>query len=715
MRSTRVSCHGLVAAKHWYPHLSLLKDTSSIAWHDVRGNHDGFNVPHWSDPSVNPYISASARTKDSLLGQVLNHRHYSVDHTDGTGAVFRTVVFDAVVEPAPTRHFFGRLTTADMDELETLLSREPKPAGTLVMGHYPFNSLVADTTSSGLDFEGLLAKYHVSASVSGHLHRWAKPLSKLYGRHAGGTMELEVADFKYNSAFRLAAWDAGALSFVDTDTSAWPVVLVTSPVDARFDTPWSPAQLQGKTHRIRMVVWSPQPVTYVSVRINGKMVAAYHPTKVAGHVLELRCDPLPFHGDSFTYAYFSEQAHECPAPGPCLAPKTHPDVRVGGSTLHTARATGRRGFPPLKTNPPKHPDSLAAQVCWVEVPDDTLQQVLSARGVPEGPAELSREAASLRGTLPSGAHIIQVQVVDRADNRRLVVQPFTVDGSILEVPYSLSQWFTTKSFRGVLQSVSTALSFVVVYSTLLGALVVEGTLRSGLADGVPGLDMNARQAGPGTRSWWKALLLRVWGPYINLRHNLPWAFWFLLLAGVYLPVGPLMVGPLFNNSTSIMFAWGLLVHAKDAWTLLPNLDEDITEVQVLLLCLAPAVQLASMYAAHHPRRPASLAGQAHVELQQAKAQAIWHQGGPGQPRSVAIVPSHSISPPFSLAGVVLLAPLALAAVVLPAPVLVLHGPWCAAGGIVTVYLPLLVFGAALVLVGTDAKRQLCAVSHGHDD
>lgn len=52
-----------------------------------------------------------------------------------------------------------------------------------------------------------------------------------------GFLELELADWKHNRIFRVAAFDHGLFSFVDVIHDSWPVVLITNPKHALFRIP----------------------------------------------------------------------------------------------------------------------------------------------------------------------------------------------------------------------------------------------------------------------------------------------------------------------------------------------------------------------------------------------------------------------------------------------------------------------------------------------
>jgi len=659
--------------------------TGPIGWHDIRGNHDGFNVPYWQDADSNPYIKLASRVHGLTKEGTLNHRHYAVDHTDAIGRVHRIVTFDAVVEPAPTRHFFGRLTTQDMNELTKLLQQAPKPYATLVMGHYPFNSIISDRSSAGLTFEQLMAKHQVSALLSGHLHQWPSVFKYMRARHEGGTMELEVADFKYNSVYRLCAFDDGVFSFVDSHLGDRPALLITSPADARYGNPWNAPQLgPQRKNRIRFLVYSNKPISFVGVRINRRVLAAYNlGKKEGGDILQLQRSSVPFHGENFNYSYF---AHPDMDAGDVQADEVL-GVSVAGAALHRQSVHAKRGFPDVEVQSPGKTRTTSASVFWVDVPWEVLAEFTRVDASELGstpPPEAEAEGGVLPQHMPKGSHTIQITVLDIKGSRRVTAQPFTMDGSVLNVPFPISQWFMTSSFRDTLSGVTSALSTVVVMVTLIGAALYDKSLgvdpRMVVVPVAAPATVQAQTAGGVT------MAARVWGPYVVLKRMYPKLFWLMLLYGLYAPMGPWMVGPIFDNQFAIMFAWGI-VPLSSGVPRLPHYDGDITLMQVFLIGLAPALQLASMAAIWRARSGA--AGAAVVSY----AERI---------RSpTTLVGSWQVYSPASLPGILLLVVLLLHWAVLCLPAIVIHGVIAAALAPVQTWAPL-----AMAVLGLRAV--LCA-------
>ena len=149
---------------------------------------------------------------------------------------------------------------------------------TFALGHYPTNSIVhGETSTSGKTFPEVLEEGRVVAYFSGHLHRLLSTVAPflgktLYSRLEGGTLELELGDFKYNSDYRIVAVDGDSVSFMDATTLDEIHILITNPKvsvrgfvfrrmcdqlcalqDARF---LSPFEKRGTGDELRALVFS---------------------------------------------------------------------------------------------------------------------------------------------------------------------------------------------------------------------------------------------------------------------------------------------------------------------------------------------------------------------------------------------------------------------------------------------------------------------------
>jgi hypothetical protein len=143
------------------------------------------------------------------------------------------VGIDAVVYPAPTRHFYGRLTDEHIANISKHLTGDANM--TIVFGHYPLNSVVMGAASTpASNFLALLHQHRVVAYLSGHLHQIVVvgvPFMEkaLYGRHPTGLLELELGDFKLAHLYRVGVIDNDMFTFKDFSLGQWPIAVVASP------------------------------------------------------------------------------------------------------------------------------------------------------------------------------------------------------------------------------------------------------------------------------------------------------------------------------------------------------------------------------------------------------------------------------------------------------------------------------------------------------
>ena len=151
------------------------------------------------------------------------------------------------------------------------------------------------------------------AYLSGHLHTLGGLAPRLYALHRSGTPELELADWKENRAWRLAAIDNGLLSFTDLRHGDWPAVLVTNPKPAAMVAPGVENLRRVLASRaVRVLVFSPLAVTEVAVRVDredwracavaeeGVYTVDWEPAELAGspHTLTVRVDMLDDFGET---------------------------------------------------------------------------------------------------------------------------------------------------------------------------------------------------------------------------------------------------------------------------------------------------------------------------------------------------------------------------------------------------------------------------------
>ena len=234
----------------------------NVTWLDIRGNHDNLDVISRNSTS-NMFSAFSVQGRKGNL-------HSYVHQYNGSQKI-NFVGIDATWEVGMTFpfNFNGYLDEQEQQILEGFKTRLSDSGSLNIMfGHYPTSviyqsSLVRDLLkTSGLVY------------MSGHLHDLMIFKARhLYTFHEDKkALELELADWKHNRAYRLFAIDHGLFSFIDVEFREWPVVLVTFPKDSRFwlrSEEQSMRKLQEK-RQVRVLVFSDAPVFNVTIQIDAQ-------------------------------------------------------------------------------------------------------------------------------------------------------------------------------------------------------------------------------------------------------------------------------------------------------------------------------------------------------------------------------------------------------------------------------------------------------------
>ncbi|KAG0234133.1 Transmembrane protein 62 [Actinomortierella wolfii] len=264
----------------------VLKKRNGTFWHDLRGNHDCFNVPDWnSDQNMYAMMSAT-RTPGFMFDVKTEYGKYGF------------IGIDSCPKPGPARpyNFFGLFETPDMDHLAKRLSLSQGNNHTFVFSHYPVTTTVFGQTSKGESFADLSKSF--SVYMCGHLHKlkWGMG-DALQSYQPSHFLELEVGDMKQNGIYRIMAVDHDMISFADINMplttippalnpgplepiddesdsdepnehgrkrpklgprlASNPVVLVTNPKDSRYMIPHhEPVGRIAKSTHIRFLAWT---------------------------------------------------------------------------------------------------------------------------------------------------------------------------------------------------------------------------------------------------------------------------------------------------------------------------------------------------------------------------------------------------------------------------------------------------------------------------
>ncbi|KAJ7344782.1 hypothetical protein JRQ81_000732 [Phrynocephalus forsythii] len=242
----------------WQTYQSILKRSKVMEktkWIDIKGNHDTFNIP--SLQSVrNYYRKYSAWQKDGSF-------HYI--HTTPFGR-YSFICVDATLSPGLKRpyNFFGILNKSKMQELSSLATESRDSNHTVWFGHYPTSAIISP--SPGIR----VAMRSATAYLCGHFHTLGGLMPVLHTRHHHGTLELELGDWMDNRKYRLLAFDHDLFSFTDLTFDEWPVALITNPKPFLYSsTAHEPLQRILHSTHIRILAFSPSPITLVKVTVDG--------------------------------------------------------------------------------------------------------------------------------------------------------------------------------------------------------------------------------------------------------------------------------------------------------------------------------------------------------------------------------------------------------------------------------------------------------------
>ncbi|XP_076619314.1 transmembrane protein 62 isoform X2 [Colletes latitarsis] len=251
--------------EEWEHYKRILDDTEvtkKTLWLDVRGNHDNFNVV--SLESKNNYYS-----NYSIQGKK-HPRSYM--YTINTGSELYTfIAIDACLKPGPRRpfNFVGVLDEQEIKSIHGLVNKSQENNADFIIwfGHYPTSCILSQ---ANIGVRNLIGRHKESmVYLCGHYHMLGGAVPNMYTLQQIGFLELELADWKDNRMYRLAAIDHGQFSFIDVKHEEWPVVLITNPKHALYMMPRKENLMSiVKSTHIRVLAFSTVSIKDVQVQLD---------------------------------------------------------------------------------------------------------------------------------------------------------------------------------------------------------------------------------------------------------------------------------------------------------------------------------------------------------------------------------------------------------------------------------------------------------------
>ncbi|XP_011883013.1 PREDICTED: transmembrane protein 62-like [Vollenhovia emeryi] len=251
--------------QEWRRYRHIIDETNAskkTLWLDVRGNHDNFDIINF-DSKNNYYTHYSIQGKR-------HPRSYMYNVNAGLETI-SFIAIDACLKPGPKRpfNFIGILDQDEIDRIRQLVnqSKESNAAHAIVFGHYPTSSIISRADTNILSILGNHRENMVY--LCGHYHTFGSMVPNMYALQKSGFLELELADWKHNRMYRLAAIDHGQFSFIDIQHGDWPVALITNPKNVLFMMPQKENldTIVRSTH-VRVLAFSTAPLKTVEVQLD---------------------------------------------------------------------------------------------------------------------------------------------------------------------------------------------------------------------------------------------------------------------------------------------------------------------------------------------------------------------------------------------------------------------------------------------------------------
>ena len=275
--------HGRQVEEEWQFYETVLNEAAVenvTLWSDMRGEHDSFFVfGKGLNHETNQFFfygregsNFGSDADGFLVRRVGSHRVVTIDMAQTPGLSFPF-------------NLFGTMPGHKLDWLDSVLTQlgAPTPLNqTFVMAHFPNAHIPRQYSSDGLSFPEIMEKHGVTAYMCGHAH-----LSGMYGRAGGDddserTLELELASWVEDRAVRVAVVDRGRFAFADARWDEYPIIVPTTPKDARFLVSSENVVGMAASAELRTLVLTKGNVTTAEAFIDGVKVCNLELDEAAG-------------------------------------------------------------------------------------------------------------------------------------------------------------------------------------------------------------------------------------------------------------------------------------------------------------------------------------------------------------------------------------------------------------------------------------------------
>lgn len=250
--------------EEWIMYREVLDKCSTIKkipWLDIRGNHDNFDVPDL-------FSSKNFFRDYSMQGK--NHSQSYIHKISVGSESYAFIGVDACPAVGLKRpfNFVGLLPDSDLSRLTGFYSSLVNINYTFWFGHYPTSCILSQKPG----IKSIIANDERSiAYLCGHFHNMLGFVPNMYTLQKKGFYELELADWKDNRMYRIAAVDHGLFSFVDVKHNDWPIVLVTNPKHSLFKSIREPLSAMLTSTHVRLLVFSPDEIISVRIKIDSEL------------------------------------------------------------------------------------------------------------------------------------------------------------------------------------------------------------------------------------------------------------------------------------------------------------------------------------------------------------------------------------------------------------------------------------------------------------